>query len=162
MTAACRVVAFMTLAALPVFAMAQKGKAEDKAALQKMYVDFLKDEGYKPEVDSDGDVLFKSEGKSYFINVVEDDPTYFRVVLANIWPIESEEERVQCLVAVDHSNNRSKVTKSYIVKDNIWVGVEVFLAEPEDFKKIFARCMSAVNNGVALFASRMREQQSGN
>ncbi len=124
-----------------------------------MYVDFLTEEGFRPEVDSDGDVQFKAEGKTYFINVVEDDENYFRVVLANIWPIESEAERTQCLIAVDYSNAKAKVTKSYLVKDNIWVGIETFIAEPEDFKKIFKRCMSALNSGVTHFVTKMQEQQ---
>jgi len=142
----------------PLFAAAQD-ISKEKAAMQKMYVDFLTEEGYRPEIDSDGDVQFKAEGRTYFINVVEDDPTYFRVVLANIWPIESEDERVQCLVAVDYSNAKAKVTKSYLVKDNIWVGIETFIPEAEDFKKIFKRCMSALNNGVTHFVSKMKEQQ---
>lgn len=142
----------------PLLAAAQD-TSKEKAAMQKMYVDFLSEEGYRPEIDSDGDVQFKAEGRTYFINVVEDDPTYFRVVLANIWPIESEDERVQCLVAVDYSNAKAKVTKSYLVKDNIWVGIETFIPEAEDFKKIFKRCMSALNNGVTHFVTKMKEQQ---
>jgi hypothetical protein len=133
--------------------------SKEKKALQKMYMDYLEEEGYKPEIDSDGDVQFKAEGKTYFINVVEDDPTYFRVVLANIWPIESEDERAQCLIAVDHSNAKAKVTKSYLVKDNIWVGIELFLPEASDFKEIFRRSMSALNNGVSHFVTKMRELQ---
>ncbi|MBK7383956.1 MAG: hypothetical protein IPI81_11615 [Flavobacteriales bacterium] len=136
-----------------------KKTSKEKAALQKMYTDFLAEEGYKPEIDSDGDVQFKSEGKTYFINVVEDDPTYFRVVLANIWPIESEEERAQCLIAVDYSNAKAKVTKSYLVKDNIWVGIELFLPKTEDFDDVFRRSMSALGNGVTHFVTKMRELQ---
>lgn len=146
------------LLCLPFAGIAQ-GDSKEKKALQKMYMDYLTDEGFRPEIDSDGDVQFKAEGKTYFINVVEDDPTYFRVVLANIWPIESEEERAQCLVAVDYSNAKSKVAKSYLVKDNIWVGIEIFIPEADDFKEIFKRSMGALNNGVTHFVTKMREQQ---
>ena len=45
-----------------------------------MYVDFLTEEGYKPTVDSDGDVRFKKEGMTYFISVHSNDPQYFRIV----------------------------------------------------------------------------------
>lgn len=151
--------AFALLLVLPT--MAQE-TSKEKKALQKMYMDYLTDEGYKPELDSDGDVQFKAEGKTYFINVVPDDPTYFRVVLANIWPIESEDERAQCLIAVDYSNAKAKVTKSYLVKDNIWVGIELFLPEASDFKGVFRRSMSALTNGVSHFVSKMRELQGNN
>lgn len=148
----------LVLLSVPFAGIAQK-ESKEKKELQKMYMDYLTAEGYRPELDSDGDVQFKSEGKTYFINVVEDDPTYFRVVLANIWPIESEEERAQCLVAVDYSNAKSKVAKSYLVKDNIWVGIEIFIPEADDFKAVFKRSMGALNNGVTHFVTKMREQQ---
>ena len=141
------------------FVLSAQETSKEKKELQKMYMDYLEKEGYKPEVDSDGDVQFKAEGKTYFINVVEDDPQYFRVVLANIWPIESEEERQQVLVAMDYSNAKAKVTKTYMVKDNVWVGIEIFLPKSEDFEAVFPRCMSALNHGTAHYVTRMREQQ---
>lgn len=163
MLSAIKLLSILTVACAPLLAQAQKDEtSKEKAAMQKMYMDYLEDEGYRPEIDSDGDVQFKAEGKTYFINVVEDDPTYFRVVLANIWPIESEDERVQCLIAVDYSNAKAKVTKSYLVKDNIWVGIEIFIPKAEDFKEVFKRCMSALNNGVTHFVTKMREQQGTN
>ncbi len=131
----------------------------DAKALQKMYVEYLADEGFRPEVDTDGDVQFKSEGRTYFIDVTEDDQLYFRVALPNIWPIENETERTQCYIAVDHSNAQSKVAKAYLVKDNIWVGIEIFIAQPEDFKAVFKRCMSALDNGVTHFVTKMKEQR---
>lgn len=157
MLAPLRRLVSISLMTLAVATSAQETR--EKKDLQKMYMDYLEEEGYKPEIDSDGDVQFKAEGKTYFINVVEDDPTYFRVVLANIWPIESEEERHQVLIAMDYSNAKAKVTKSYMVKDNVWVGIEIFLPRPEDFSAVFPRCMSALNHGTAHYVTRMREQQ---
>ncbi len=155
-----RTLGLLVMLSSSFLASAQKdGQKLTKEQLQKMYMDYLDAEGYRPELDSDGDVQFKAEGKTYFINVLEDDPTYFRLVLANIWPIESEEERTQCLVAVDYSNAKSKVAKSYLVKDNIWVGIEVFMPKPEDFEHIFKRSLSALSNGVAHYVTKMREQQ---
>lgn len=142
----------------PLWSQTAPATSAEKAAVQKLYMDFLVEEGYRPEIDADGDVQFKSEGKTYFINVVEDDPTYFRIVLANIWPIESPEERIKCLIAVDHSNAKSKVTKSYLVKDNVWVGIEIFLPERKDFREVFQRCMGALSNGVTHFVNKMREE----
>ncbi len=137
--------------------MAQKGGQMSKAELQKLYTGFLDKEGYKPEVDEDGDVRFKREGKTYFINVDVDDAICFRLVLANIWPIESEEERLQVRVAMDHCNGMAKVAKAYMVRDDVWVAIETFIAKPEDFKVIFDRSLSALDHGVGLFATRMRE-----
>jgi hypothetical protein len=125
--------------------------------LQRLYTEYLAEEGYKPEVDSDGDVRFKREGRLYFIEVSEDDPEFFHVVLANIWSIESEKERLQVLAAADYSNAKSKVSKVHTVRDNVWVSIELFVASPEDFKGVFKRIMSAFDNGVANFVNKMRE-----
>lgn len=145
---------------LPSYALAQKkGKELNDKDLQKLYMEYLTDEGYKPEVDADGDVQFKEEGKTYFIDVSADDQEYFRVVLANIWPIESEEERLRVLQACDYANATAKVCKVYSVRDNVWVGIEVFVAKPEDFKGIFKRSMSALRNGTMLFVKKMRENE---
>jgi hypothetical protein len=137
--------------------MAQKGDDKEKKAVQKMYSKYLSDEGFKPEVDEDGDVRFKREGKTYFINVDPSDPMCFRLVLANIWPIENEEERAQVRVAMDHCNAQAKVAKAYMVRDNVWVAIETFIPKAEDFEAIFKRSLSALDYGVSLFAKKMRE-----
>lgn len=138
--------------------MAQEVSEKDKKATQKMYTTYLEKEGYKPEIDEDGDVRFKREGKTYFINVDPADPMCFRLVLANIWPIESEEERVKVRVAMDHCNAQAKVAKAYMVRDNVWVAIETFIPEPEDFEAIFKRSLSALDYGVMLYAKKMREE----
>lgn len=128
-----------------------------KEQLQRLYTEYLTAEGYKPEVDSDGDVRFKREGRTYFIDVSEKDPEFFHVVLANIWSIESEKERLQVLAAADYSNAKSKVSKVHTVRDDVWVSIELFVASPDDFKGVFKRVMSAFDNGVANFVKKMRE-----
>ncbi|HOI00363.1 MAG TPA: hypothetical protein PLE85_07430 [Bacteroidales bacterium] len=134
-----------------------KSKEYSKKQLQQMYVNFLKDEGYKPEVDDDGDVKFKREGRTYFILVQETDMEFFTIILPNIWEIESEEERAKVIVACDASNAKTKVTKVYSFKDNVWVTVELFIRQPEDFKGVFARAMNAIDSGAGNFVSKMRE-----
>jgi hypothetical protein len=128
-----------------------------KGALQKMYMSYLSDEGYKPEIDPDGDIRYKAEGKTYCIIIDEKDPRYFRLVLANIWKIESEGERRKVLVAVDYSNAQTKVSKSYTLNDNVWVCVELFVTKPEDFKPLFSRSSAALARGLANFLKKMQE-----
>lgn len=134
-------------------------RAVDKEELQRLYTDYLGEEGYKWEIDTDGDVRFKREGKVYFIQVSDKDPEFFTVVLPNIWPIENEKERLQVLVAADASNAKSKVSKVYTMGDNVWVSIELFVERPEQFKAVFKRALSALDNGVANFAFKMREQR---
>jgi hypothetical protein len=156
-------IAFLVSWLVPVaYAGAQtapQNTSEKKKELQRVYTTFLTDEGYKPEIDSDGDVRFKHEGKTYFIQVTDTDDEFFRMVLANIWSIDTEAERGQVMVALDYSNARSKVAKAHSVKDNVWVCIEAFVAQPGDFRGVFKRSLSALQNGVAKFVEKMRELQ---
>ena len=135
----------------------QTADAPSKEQLQQLYIEYLVAEGYRPSIDGDGDIEFKREGRTYFIIVSEKDPEFFRLVLANIWNIEDDAERSRVLVAADHSNAVSKVSKVYIVKDNVWVCVELFVAAPQDFRGVFARSMSAMDAGVTNYVDRMRQ-----
>jgi len=129
----------------------------NKKELAKMYVDYLSKEGFHPELDKDGDVVFKSEGKTYLIIADENDPVYFRLIFPNFWAIESEPERQKVLVAADYATGRTKVAKVYTTQNNnVWASIEVFLRKPEDFKEIFQRSMSALQASVANFVEKMR------
>ena len=71
--------ASLVMLLLPLLAAAETKFTE--AELQDMYVSFLLEEGYRPEVDQDGDVVFKREGRTYFIAVNAEDPGFFQLVL---------------------------------------------------------------------------------
>ncbi|AGX87737.1 T3SS (YopN, CesT) and YbjN peptide-binding chaperone 1 [Candidatus Symbiobacter mobilis] len=135
-------------------------KPPTKTELQRLYMDYLSSEGYKPDIDSDGDVRFKHEGKTYFIDVSERDPEFFRIVLANVWRIDDEQERSQVLAAADKSNALSKVTKVFTVNDRVWVSIELFVAHPEDFRPLFSRAMSALDNGLGNFVTALRDKET--
>ncbi|MEL6348626.1 MAG: hypothetical protein AAFV53_36315, partial [Myxococcota bacterium] len=123
----------------------------------ELYENFLKAEGYIPQVDGDGDVVFKKEGTTFFIDIAENDPEYFRIVCPNFWSIDNEEERARALHSSSRATARGKVAKVFLVRDNTWASVEQFVAQPEDFKGIFDRSMSALQNGIGLFVEEMRK-----
>ena len=132
----------------------------DKAERARMYEEFLRAEGYQPEVDEDGDVRFKKEGGLYFIDVDERDEQFFRLCFPNFWSVESDEERGRALAACDYSNSLSKVAKVYLVHNtHAWAAIELFFAEPEEFRGVFERCIGALQNGVRNFVKRMQEEQ---
>jgi hypothetical protein len=147
------------------FALAGDLRAQDgdtgsytKEKVRQMYVDYLTGEGYQPTVSKEGGlVIFKREGRTYCVSVPDSDFMFFTVVLANIWPIENQEERLKVLAAADASNAKTKVCKVHTVDNNVWVTIELFVEKPEDFKAVFKRSMSAVDRGVANFVAKMKE-----
>lgn len=129
----------------------------DKEALQRLYSEFLSDEGYRPDIDNDGDIRFKKEGRTYYIIVDNKDLQFFRIVLPSYWKIESDEERARVLVAIDVANSSSKVAKTYTVGDQVWSAIEILVAQPEDFKPVFERAIVLLDNAMTTFVKKIRE-----
>jgi hypothetical protein len=138
-------------------AHAQSANPTTKAEYQQFYMDYLTGEGYKPEVDTDGDISFKREGLTYYIIVTETDAEFFEMALPNIHRVADEAGRQKAFAAADASNAKSKVSKVYMVGDDVWVTVELFIASPGDFKNVFQRSMSALLNGANNFIEKMGE-----
>lgn len=126
-----------------------------ESEIQQMYLDFLAGEGIEGWIDSDGDIQFEYGGNGYFMEVNEDDIEFFRIVLWNIWPIESSSEAVTAAFAVDAVNRERKVTKAYTLNDNVWIATELFLSSPDDFKPLFQRCMEEIEMGLDVFIENM-------
>ena len=145
------------LSLLLFFAFAPGLQAQWTAAkLQTMYIDYLEGEGLTGKVDGDGDVQFTYEDRTYFIEVNEDDDEFFRVVLPNIWPIESISEGVKVVQACDAVNRSMKCTKAYTTNDDVWIAVELFVGRPDAFKTVLHRCLTAINSGVDAFVEEMQ------
>lgn len=121
-----------------------------------MYFEFLKEEGYVPRYDNDGDIIFKVEGLSYLLFASEDDDEYFRLALPFFWEIESEEERGRVLAAATRVNAEVKVVKVYTVDDNTWASIELLFGSPEHFKPVFGRAIRVLRHGVERFSEIMR------
>lgn len=126
-----------------------------ESELQEMYLDHLSEQGIEGFIDSDGDVQFEYNERNYFIDVSEGDQEFFRVVLWNIWPIESNSEAVQVAFACDAVNREMKVAKAYTLEDNVWIACELFVGSPRDFKAVFNRCMDAIERGLDIFVEEM-------
>jgi hypothetical protein len=125
--------------------------------IQALYMDTLAEEGYRPKLDEDGDVVFKSEGRTLYIRMYPDDTEYMQLVLPNFWKIESEEERELALIAANHATRVTKVTKVFVTKANTCASIEMFLPEPALFAKILNRSVAALRNGAEHFAEKMQE-----
>jgi hypothetical protein len=138
------------------FSFVQAQSEWSEKELQDLYTNFLSAEGFENWVDDDGDVQFKYNNRTYFVEVNENDPEFFRVVLFNIWPIESEAEALQVSQACNVVNRQMKCTKAYMTDaDNVWLAVELFVGKPDAFKPIFQRCLGAIEQGVDTFVEEM-------
>ncbi len=129
----------------------------EKASMAAMVADFLRSEGYSPNVDKDYDITFKIEGKAYLIIPDPNDEMYFGILFPNFWPIESEAERAKVTISALKATADTKVAKIYPYKDNVIASIELFLSPYDSFKLVFNRSMSALRAAVTNFVNMMRE-----
>ncbi len=128
-----------------------------KANNVQFYSDFLRAEGYVPQLDKDGDIIFKVEGGTYLILLDERDDEFFRLTYPNFWAIESQDERIKVEKAALVATGNTKVAKIFPVGNNVWGTIELFVGSPEAVKPIFSRSLSALRTAVNTFKEEMRK-----
>jgi hypothetical protein len=130
-----------------------------KTQLQDMYTTYLKEQGYQPEIDSDGDVVFKTEGRNFWIDIDDRDLQSFRIVFSNFWEIESLAEKTKVYEAANYINRTTKVVKVFINsrEDNVSMDANIFIDKPENFKIHFRRMVDLLISEIWEFKDKMNE-----
>ena len=136
---------------------AREAVAEGK--LPDMYAEYLKSEGYSPKIDQDGDVLFKYEGRTYYIPIDEDDPEFFIVVYPNFWEVESNAEKELALKIAHKVTDTTKMAKVHLNSQgtNVSIRTGTLLKNPDDFKHVLPRMLNAIANARQEFIEGMRD-----
>ena len=122
-------------------------------------LNYLKTEGYVPNLDSDGDVHFKYEGGHYFACFHNDDPGFFRIIYPKFWSIDDEDERERVIRAANRTTARTKVAKIFTVEDETWGSIELFISDFAQIEKFFPRMMSALKAAINTFVETVRASE---
>lgn len=94
---------------------------------------WLSEEGYKCNVDDDGDFYFKYQGKHILFIKDDDDPKYYRLVMPSIYDIEEETELYRIEDICNDVTSKIKCIKAYVKQNNsVWLAIGFFL-DPENF-----------------------------
>lgn len=127
---------------------------------QPSHLDFLLDhlrgEGYQARLDSDGDIAFRFEGMSYALCFDDDDAQFGKLILPNVWAIDSPEELQRVLAALDEVNRRVKLVKGHAVRGQVWFCIEMLLADQRHWAGFVSRGMRAISHAASMFAAEMR------
>ena len=116
----------------------------------------LRAEGYQAQTDSAGDIVFRFEGMGYVLCLDADDIQFGKLLLPNVWPIESPQEQQRVLVALDEVNRRIKLVKGHVVRGQVWFCIEMLLLEPQHWTHFLARATRSMAHAASLFAGEMR------
>jgi len=145
-------VIFGVFLAFPAFTQEEWSRSD----LQEIYLEHLRNEGYVPSIDIDGDIQFKVSGDNYFIIIDENDVKFFQIYMGfSLGSINAED----AFTAANISNRRSKVAKVSISPDgNIAsITIEMILNNPKDFEPIFARALSLIRNAEGIFRTQLKD-----
>jgi hypothetical protein len=114
---------------------------------QNAYMAHIREEGYAPWIDEDGDIAFKREGFTYVVLRAEDDPTVLAVTLPNIMALNNDADRAKAADAISRANAETKVAKAYLTRQNqrVSIAAEMYLENPDHFAALFKRMLGAID-----------------
>jgi len=128
------------------------------AQLQEICMNILREEGYIPSIDEDGDIRFKMQGLTLYVMTDKDDPMFLRIILPKFWEIESDEEFAKVHFVANKMNTEYKVGKVFIANNNTTAACELFISENDpEFKTIFLRILNLLTHLRVSFVSAMKE-----
>lgn len=127
-----------------------------KVARIRMFAEYLREEGYVPNIDGDGDIVFKREGRTYFVMLSDDDDVFYRIVFPAFWSIDSAQERLACEHAAVVATADTKVAKVFPVENSMWASIELFCPSLDAAIAVFPRSMDALQAAVRRFVDTMR------
>jgi len=145
-------IAVLVLGGIFVFPAFSQGWS--KVDLQNAYMEYLRQEGYLPTIDADGDIQFKVSGDTYFIIVDDRDLQFFQVYTGFKMDTVSQDA---ALSAANSSNRSSKVVKVAFSPDRKVVSLtaELLLNDPKDFIPVFKRAISLIINAENNFMAQL-------
>lgn len=126
------------------FAQSDSEYNSEQLALRTELFNFLKEEGFSPEIDSDGDIAFKSEGKKYYIIVSKTDENPMYVVLCRMFNYPEEYSRETFILAT-RELNLYKGIKVVCLKDYYRIGAELYVRDSEPIKGLFYKSVELIN-----------------
>ena len=118
----------------------------------EMVLDFLRKEGFCPEVDPDnGNIVFKYQMMTFiFLNNDEEDDEFFQLCMPNIYDV-TDDNREMVLEAMNVINRKLKVMKTTIINDGVWLFFENLLDQTPDVSTIIPRALMILQGGRQQF-----------
>lgn len=112
---------------------------------EELVKQYLSAEGYRYDIDGDGDIHFKYEGTNLYYTVDKKDQSFFKLIMPAIYKIDGNREKV--LEAINTVTRDLKVLKAFLVDEYLWLSVEIFLDSTPELEDFFPRCMGLLKAG---------------
>ena len=129
--------------------------------LRSACVEYLSKEGFRPEVDADGDVAFKCEGVTFLVRLLSDDEGFIRIEYY-MAKAKDADEALRCLIAANHVNSNTKLGKAYLVNDGVLCfGADLSVKDIQSVPGMLERGISVVQTVRQMFLSEFNKEVKG-
>lgn len=105
---------------------------------------WLKEQGFRTERDADNDVRFSYQGVHMFC-CDNSDESYLRIIMPDIYDVDGDRERV--LEAINTISRDIKAIKAFLVKNSLWLSIEMFIDSTPDVEDFIKRCLDIMITG---------------
>lgn len=118
---------------------------------EKLYTEYLRAEGYRPDEELDGVVCFR-KGDLHLHLPVTKDPDYFLLALLDVHSVLDDADRHRVVRAANRVTAEAKVAKVCIDRvGDVTIDAELFCVPAEAFKTVFGRCLDALASARSQF-----------
>lgn len=123
---------------------------DDESPLRDSVLKVLEGEGFRPEVDTDGDVSFKVEGQQLFIRCMDGEPSLLRVF--GQWQVaDLEADLLKRLNAANDITLSLNIIKVGIANDNLVVSGEHIVSPDTDLVMVLQSTSAMILQAVQLW-----------
>lgn len=121
------------------------------SSLQQRVLAALQDEGFRPEVDADGDVSYKVEGQQLFVRCVDGEPAMMRIF--GQWQITDDlpQDITKQLLAANDVSLSLNIVKTGLANGNLIVTGEHLVSAADDVKSLVQSTTQMVLTAVQLW-----------
>lgn len=116
---------------------------KEQLDLRTDVLNFLKVEGYMPEIDSDGDIKFKSQGQEMYFSVSESNTNPMHVILFMYFSKPSGYSE-ECILKAGSELNKQKGAKVVFFDDTFMITSEMFVRHSEAVLEAFYSMMENI------------------
>lgn len=109
---------------------------KEQLQLRTDIFNFLKEEGFMPEIDSDGDIKFKSEGHTTYVEISKTDENPMYVKLSRFFSYP-EDVTAETLEMATKELNRYKGIKVTCFESSYSIRAEMFVRDSNAFNSVF-------------------------
>jgi hypothetical protein len=119
-------------------------------------MDYLRAQGFRPELDEDGDIRVKYQMLNFIIFDNSSDENYLQIALPFIYEA-SDDKLIDALLACNEVSKGRKVIKGVMINNNAWLFFEVLIDKNPDYDDIIPRGLEMLVGGRQFFYDQINK-----